>query len=508
MPKTNLNIDVLGSSLHISVEEEPEYLNRLLELYKQKLEETRKNTGLTDSLKTAILTGFILYDELEKARQTAQEIVIQETEYKLEEAESLTLKLISQLDEILENKSKVFKLKNTIKNYDWGSPDWIPKLLDEINEEKIPFAELWMGVHPEGPSEIISQDGTESFPLPALIAEDPPLYLGEEGARNFGSLPFLFKILAAAKPLSIQAHPNSTQAREGWERENRYGIDHKSPSRNYKDPNHKPEILCALSPFTVMVGFRQKDEIKSLLEDFLENTHSLLKAAMAPLFYALEEAENPLKAFLLRLFQLPLEVIEALGNHAAHRINDKEQEEIKNEWMYIADFAEKYPGDPAIIAPLYLNLIDLNPGEAIYLPAGILHSYIYGLGIELMANSDNVLRGGLTSKHMDLDELFNIINFNSYIPSIIKETGDSFFHYPVPCQEFSLSVIHGGELVYPETGPSIVLVTRGELSIRGKGHEILLKKGESAFIAVGNGDLIFDGDYTVYLAGIGLNQDI
>jgi mannose-6-phosphate isomerase len=364
-----------------------------------------------------------------------------------------------------------------------------------------------MGVHPEGPSE--TEDRGERISLPTLIDRDPALYLGEAAARGFGALPFLFKLLAAAKPLSIQVHPNLEQAAAGWERENRADIPPEAPNRNYKDRNHKPEILCALEPFKALCGFRTPEEIIKRLEAFAFPGLDFLKRALAS-----PEGSSPegLKNFLRVLFALPRTVRDKLSLHTMSRSAalEKAHPEYAEEWKYAAYFAGLYPGDPSIIAPLYLNLISLAPGEAIFLPAGVLHAYVYGFGVELMANSDNVLRGGLTHKHIDVGELLNILEFAPFSPEILRprEPGPSFFRYQTPCREFSLSVMHGtgGRTVFPETGPAILLLTRGELSIEaGNGETLTLRQGESAFIAARprGDDLFFSGTYTLYAAGIG-----
>ncbi|GHV76139.1 mannose-6-phosphate isomerase, class I [Spirochaetia bacterium] len=338
-----------------------------------------------------------------------------------------------------------------------------------------------MGVHPEGPSELVSGG---SGLLSELIGQDPVRYLGEETAREYGGLPFLYKLLAAARPLSIQAHPNPDQAKKGWER----------GDRNYKDPNHKPEIICALTPFTAMVGFREGGEIRKRLEAFGF-------APLAPLLAALEAGDNPLRRFLTALFSLPPEIREALSEYARSRSLTAPYAE---EWKYTAYFAELYPGDPAIIAPLYLNLLTLKPAEAMNIPAGILHAYVHGFGIELMANSDNVLRGGLTPKHIDMKELTAILRFTPFKPEILTSSGAGISRYPSPFREFSLTGItgRGGGAPFPGNGPAIVLVTGGELCISSSGETLVLKRGESAFIAAGELP-VFSGDYTLYVAGTG-----
>jgi mannose-6-phosphate isomerase len=377
-----------------------------------------------------------------------------------------------------------------------------------------------MGIHPEGPSVI--KGGGET--LAALIDRNPS-YLDRETLGNFGTLPYLFKLLAAEKPLSIQAHPNLEEAREGWERENRLGIPLTGANRNYKDPNHKPEILCALSPFTAMCGFRPLEEIGLLLKLFSARTLPPLRGVLSGLLpspagpASAPIAAGRLRDFLKALLNLSPENRRALGEYARDaRKFTKEDGEYGEVWELCASFAELYPEDPAVISPLYLNLVNLKAGEAIYLPAGVLHAYIKGFGVELMANSDNVLRGGLSSKYIDIDELLKILNFSAGKPALIKPPGlqggeegprCSFFKYPAPCREFSLSVLRcrnsGGSI--PEKGPLILVVTEGQALVRGaKGEEeIILEKGETAFIPAREEGppLSFSGTYTIYAAGAG-----
>ncbi|MDR0474390.1 MAG: mannose-6-phosphate isomerase, class I [Treponema sp.] len=533
MPDSKLRIDVLGTSVTIVSPESPEYLSKLLERLQSKIEETQKVTGLNDALKIAVLTGFSLCDDIEKIKS--------EKNNDSRELESLALNLISRLDEVFESgnarnprkNGKIHKLANAVKNYPWGSPDWIPALLGEANPSRVPWAELWMGVHPEGPSRA---GGTL---LSSLIEEEPLFYLGEDAEKNFGDLPFVFKVLAALKPLSIQAHPNLEQAREGWERENREGIAFDAPGRNYKDPNHKPEIICALSPFKAMGGFRKTEDIQTLLGAFFKNA----PVSLEPVFNRLDSALSgkdgyPLKAFFRSLFDMNEDEQSALSGYAVSGKCGAEYPQYSKELELVSRLAELYPKDPAVIAPLYLNLIELEPGEAIYLPSGILHAYIHGLAIELMANSDNVLRGGLTSKHIDKEELFRILNFNPFKPSVLEaypeenfasdgsdfiETPDLFepadliksddkagapgfsYTYPVFCSDFSLTLLHGGALTYASSGPLIIIVTSGELAIACAEQKLTLRKGESAFVPAGLAarKLKLSGNFTAYAAGTG-----
>ncbi|MDR2782850.1 MAG: mannose-6-phosphate isomerase, class I [Treponema sp.] len=388
----------------------------------------------------------------------------------------------------------VFKLRNQVKHYAWGSPDWIPELLGEKNPDKKPCAELWMGVHRDGQSQ--TEYNGKIISLAELIEQDAELYLGKTVVAGTASLPFLFKALAADKSLSIQAHPSLEQAQAGFERENSAGVSFDAPERNYKDANHKPEIICALTPFKAMAGFREIDEIRALFDAFGMESLSGVKAAL----------DSGLKAFLHALFALPPEIKRRISDHATmqKRRLGESRPQYRDVWETAASFAEQYPSDPAVLSPLYLNLVFLGEGDAMFLPAGVLHAYIRGFGVELMANSDNVLRGGLTPKCIDLQELFHILTFSAFKPEILHPNP---FKYPVKCKEFSLSVIHD-QGVWTEDGPAILIVTRGEvLVVNEESNEktgIRLKQGESAFIAAGNaGKFSLNENFTLYVAGVG-----
>jgi mannose-6-phosphate isomerase len=331
-----------------------------------------------------------------------------------------------------------------------------------------------------------------------------------------GELPFLFKILAADKPLSIQAHPNLEQAREGFEKENRAGIPPDGANRNYRDSGSKPEIICALTPFQGLCGFREPGEIRRLLLDFLSPpAGSTLQKGFAPLLAALDsrDCSAALRGFLAALFALPPNAREALTAHILAGGRQGAGAEENGEWALMRRFAELYPGDPALVSPLYLNIIRLEPGEAVFLPARTLHAYIHGMGVELMANSDNVLRGGLTPKYVDVPELMGILDFHPLLPEILRPVRESSascparLRYPAGCGSFSLSVIHGrgGEITMREAGPAIAVVTRGEPRISGgDGGETLLKTGESIFIPqrAGKTTLGLNGNFTLYIAGL------
>ncbi|MDR1443333.1 MAG: mannose-6-phosphate isomerase, class I [Treponema sp.] len=506
MSPNDLRLEILGTSFTISADEERSYLEKLLQEYYLKVRDMQKSTGLKDPLKIAILTGFTLCDELHRVRHNA---------HATEEEEALqrTINLFARLDETI-GKDKngtvqaLYFLENPVKHYEWGSPSWIPRLLRRENPTGEPWAELWMGVHPAAPSMLKNQPPKS---LAQLIAADPPCFVGKEAAVNFGGLPFLFKLLAAARPLSIQAHPSKEQARQGWQRENAQD----TPERNYKDDNHKPEILCALSPFTALCGFRYPKDIDFLIFTCFAAAPRSLQNGLAPLRAALTDGRgSPLRDFLAGLLGMPKELREQLTAYVSTEIRNPPEID-GSIWPLVQRLAKLYPEDPGILAPLYLNLIRLEPGQAIYLPEGILHAYMDGFGVELMANSDNVLRCGLTSKHVDLNELMNVLYFHPFMPDLLTDRPGAapadpvFFSYPSPCKEFSLSVIRNLQGPFPLPGPAIIVVTAGRLAVSraeaaGPDSDACweFEPGGSAFIPPSPEPLILSGDFTLYAASI------
>ena len=513
MAKSDLRIDVLGTSVSISTDEDPDYLSMLLGKYRRTIENVQRVSGIKDPLKTAVLTGFLLSDDLEKAGIAGRQQE-QSSSEDSGEAERLTLGMISRLDEMVLTTSpeqtiqiypaSIFRLQNPVKNYEWGSPEWLPFLLGKENPGRIPWAELWVGVHPAGPSRVIlpgteGPNESEAGPLLSeLLAQDE-------------TLPFLLKVIAAANPLSIQAHPNREQAHQGFDRENEAGIPLDGQNRNYRDSNHKPEIICALGPFVALVGFRAIPEICFLMEILsqgipAQGSEGAPKGDLEKLIYALEEKdENPYKAFLKALYSIDSH---ELGLFIKKRqvLLERDFPEYQGEWKLCSYLADLYPGDPGSLAPLFLNIMELKAGQAMYIPAGVLHSYLHGMGIELQTNSDNVLRGGLTSKRVDREELFSILDFSEHKPEIWEapDPALSWFSYPAKSGEFVLSVMQGtgNSIPYPETNPSIVIITQGNTVITEPGNQDLhLKTGESIFIPAGKkANLVFSGTFTAYVA--------
>ncbi|MFG2607476.1 mannose-6-phosphate isomerase, class I [Streptomyces sp. NPDC048514] len=363
------------------------------------------------------------------------------------------------------------RLDNTIRPYAWGSPTAIPHLLG-VEPTGEPQAEMWMGAHPGAPSR--SARGT----LVEVIDADPERELGARAVARFGPrLPFLLKILAAGAPLSLQVHPNLEQAKEGYADEELRGIPADAPHRNYRDANHKPELICALTEFDGLCGFRDPLQAAGLLDglgvDSLKPYVDLLHA-------------HPEEAALREVLTA---ILSADPQDMAHTVAETAAacSRLGGDYAPYADIAHHYPGDPGVIAAVLLNHVRLQPGEALFLGAGIPHAYLSGLGVEIMANSDNVLRCGLTPKHVDVPELLRIVRFESADPGVLRPeaTADGEEVYETPIDEFRLS-----RFTLPEAGsahdvtrdtPQILLCTAG--SVRAGDHE--LSPGRSVFVPAG-----------------------
>ena len=393
-------------------------------------------------------------------------------------------------------------LENTIQTYAWGSRTAIPELIGRPPDPVMPQAELWMGAHPKAPSRVLI-DG-RLISLKELIGDRPREILGREVAEAFhGELPYLFKVLAAAKPLSLQAHPSAAQARAGFKRENDLGIPLDSPQRNYRDPHHKPECICALTPFWALHGFRRITEI-------LELGDLLGAEAMTPLLQTLREQPDSegLRSFFRTMMLLSPRQKERLTRQALFEARHKSSEHDVLRWMVI--LAESYPDDIGALAPLFLNLVQLQPGQALFLPAAELHAYLEGVGIELMANSDNVLRGGLTSKHIDVPELIDILDFEERTPRILSQRTVNATErvYECPAREFELSVLSvSGNNLYTspeERSVEILLCTTGagRISDQGSGEVTTLNKGSVALVPANVKAYTLRGDATVYKASV------
>lgn len=377
----------------------------------------------------------------------------------------------------------VVELEGTIQNYAWGSHTAIAEFQGRV-PASAPEAELWLGTHPRGLGRLVG--GPPRVPhLRALLSSD---------------LSFLFKLLAAERPLSLQAHPSRAQAEAGFEAEERAGIPIDAPSRNYRDRNHKPELICARTEFHALSGFRTFEEALQLLDAFG------LRAHLPTLFQHLEGGN--FEAGFLSLFEQStgkLGELIAMVLREARALSDGPFQRAFEVAPFIIELCTSHPNDPGVLAALLLNYVRLLPGEAIFLPAGNLHAYLRGVGFEVMASSDNVMRGGLTPKHVDVKELCRVLEFSPYRPEVLlpdwEERGPSVRErvYRTPAEEFELSRLEvSADGVGVLMGPTLLFVDDGAVRLSSEGSSIELSAGRSAFVdgtveVTGSGALVVAG---------------
>lgn len=426
-------------------------------------------------------------------------------------------------------------LQGRPRDYSWGSHVAIPRMFGFAEAER-PVAELWMGAHPSAPSFVSdypltrvydprtdtregselggdSQPGTDSEVRRTLsehIAADPLAALGSDVVTRHGTeLPFLLKIIAPERPLSLQVHPSIAQAVRGCEREDGEGIDRSSPLRNYPDANHKPEMAYALTRFEAVVGFRTPRRILGVLAglDTVITSRLYAQISQAP------NADGVRSAFagLLHESTAPTtaeveEVVSACRQRSAEESPSPRADAI------VDRLARFYPGDPGVVASLLLNPVTLQPGEALFTPAGTVHAYLSGTAVEIMASSDNVLRAGLTPKHMDVEELLRVIETVAAPPIRIApervSSAQSTFYVPV--DDFELSVIELRDASTPVSvhgsGPRIVLCIRGAADIvvsgRGERQATIVNTGQAVFLDAA------DGPATMRGAGLFIQADV
>ena len=381
-------------------------------------------------------------------------------------------------------------LSNTIRDYAWGSLDTIPRILG-TEPTGDPQAELWMGAHESAPSKLA--DGNDLF---SAVTKDPESVLGAAAAQRYdGRFPFLAKLLAAAQPLSIQAHPSPEQAAEGFAREDEQEVPRDAPERNYRDPWPKPEVMIALEDFETLVGFRP-----------LERTVALLDALDSP---SLVELTSQLRAGQLReAFTAVMSTdrdtvrssVAALGAACAAYRGDEFAEETRT----IDELARDFPDDPGVIAALLLNRVRLHRFDGVYLPAGNVHAYLRGSGFEVMANSDNVLRGGLTRKHVDVPELVSVVDFSPLAEPVMKAEPagvDGVWVYRTGCDYFAVqrADLTGTEVTPDAGGPRIVCSVEGEVTVTSGDSSVTLGPGRSAFVAGSEPACTLSGSGTAFV---------
>lgn len=376
-------------------------------------------------------------------------------------------------------------LHGVIQPYAWGSRAAIAAIQGRDVPSATPEAELWLGAHPAAPSTV---DGTS---LADLIAADPVATLGD--AQRYGRLPFLLKLLAADAPLSLQAHPDAEQARTGYEAEQAAGVAPGAPDRNYKDPYHKPEMICAVTDFEALCGFRDPRETARILG-------GLGQRALRPVVKALDDGD--LRQAVTGLLSSADAVDDAVAA-AAKRVRKEPS------YQLALDLADRYPGDAGVLVALLLNRISLRPGQAMYAPAGYLHAYLRGVGVELMAASDNVLRGGLTPKHVDVPELLRILRCQPGRPPISDpqpaDPGLDTWPTLPGITEFALSRARVGgpypQIDLPGSGPRILLCLTGRvLADDGVSPTLTIPAGHAAFVPAATPTLALTGYGEVYIA--------
>lgn len=378
------------------------------------------------------------------------------------------------------------KLINSVQNYAWGSKTALTELYGLANPQQLPMAELWMGAHPKSSSQVADASG-KAVSLRDVIDNDKATLLGDAVAQRFGELPFLFKVLCAAQPLSIQVHPNKHNSEIGFAKENAAGIPMDAAERNYKDPNHKPELVFALTPFLAMNAFREFSEIVSLLQPvsgahpaiahFLEKPDA---ERLSQLFAALLNMQGEEKSRALAILKSAL---------------DTQQGE---PWETIRLIAGFYPDDSGLFSPLLLNVVKLNPGDAMFLFAETPHAYLQGVALEVMANSDNVLRAGLTPKYIDIPELVANVKFeakpaNRLLTTPQKNGPELDFPIPVDDFAFSLHDLSAQSVAIEQSSAAILFCVEGEALLQKGEQRLTLKPGESAFISAAESPITASG---------------
>ena len=391
----------------------------------------------------------------------------------------------------------VYPLTGVIRPYAWGSRTAIAELQGRSTPTEGPEAELWLGAHPGDPSTVPGPDGPVD--LISLIAGDPDGQLGEGVVRTFGTrLPYLMKVLAAGAPLSLQAHPDAEYAKVAYARQE---ADPAAP-KNYTDAHHKPEMLVALTPFEALCGFRRPDVAAAVIGE-------LRVPRLEPVVTALRGGE--LAEAVRLLLTWPADDRGALIDEvvAGARAVPAGHEHADS-FRLALDLAGHYPGDPGVLVALLLNLVRLAPGEAIWMPAGNLHAYLNGLGVELMAASDNVLRGGLTPKRVDVDELLRVLRFEVLEEPLLPVTPiePGVETWTVPVNDFALHRIEldgtRPPVEVPAHGPRILLCTEGTIFAgeSDDGTPVELQPGTAAYVPAGAGAIKVAGTGRVFVAAV------
>lgn len=414
-------------------------------------------------------------------------------------------------------------LEGVVRAYAWGSRTDLADLQGRATPTEHPEAEIWFGAHPADPAMLVRPEAGDpkERSLLAVIDADPVGCLGASTARTFHNrLPYLLKLLAAAEPLSLQAHPSALQAAQGFAADNSRGIPLDSPVRNYKDDSHKPELIVAIDEFHALAGFR--NPARTL--DFLS---ALGVDEMAPYVDMLgrQPDEHGLRMLFTSWITLPQarlrELLPALLAGCARHVAAGAEVPFAREAATIVELGAAYPGDQGVLAATLLNRVVLQPGEGMFLDAGNLHAYLSGVGVEIMANSDNVLRGGLTPKHVDVPELLRVLDFRPIDAPVLVPKGPAPAWFDTPAPEFRLGAIvfdpaatdrvgtggdprtggdpdtpaeagvgghvpNGADVPLPVGCPRIVLCTSGRALLRSQDAVLEVPRGGAAWLDAGD----------------------
>ena len=433
----------------------------------------------------------------------------------------------------------MYLLDNTPRPYAWGAERAIADLLGR-EPSGGPEAELWVGAHPGSSSQVLYPDGSRRG-LDKVIEENPAALLGEDMAARFdGRLPFLLKVLAAGSALSLQVHPSLEQAAAGFGAEEADGVPRDAPHRKYRDRNHKPEMIFALTPFEALCGFRPLPEsvaIFTLLASMVEPASAARELLEAVAVSLTAGDDGALRTAFTSLLEAPQQVVadveaaveagavsggaSGAASGAVAGADQDDEASAARDLATVAELSDQYPGDPGVLIALLLNRVSLQSGDALYLPAGNIHAYLGGLGIEVMASSDNVLRGGLTPKHVDRDELLATVIFKAFAPPTVVAEFTLFDQelYRPPFEEFQLqrivlgdaaagasgtegtadradSSLPPGGSVAPahvpvlQNGPVVVLAVSGPILLDSPNATLTVPRGSGAFVAASEAPLV------------------